>query len=231
MDRAGMAASTPDPSRTLESTAEDYAEFAAAVAGVGPAEVPVVAHSQGAVFGLAMSARRRAGRLVLVSPADEVAHPRIAAMLPEEVRRFAGSVNGGGAGAAELLRKFDAARMEAMVIGGADGPDRAVYAEPGFRARYRAALSEGFANDGAAYRTDTVLAMSPWTIPWDSIDGPVQILFGARDLVHSPDQGAFLAERIPLARRRIVEGAGAALLWTHARDVLAAATSPRSSRG
>lgn len=226
MNRAGMAESTIDPSRTLESTGGDYAAFIAAVAGVGPEAVPVVANSQGGVFGLAMSAGHRAGRLVLVSPADEVAHPRIAAMLPEPVRRFAESLSDAGADAAEQLRGFDARRMEAMVIGGADRRDRAVYTEPRFRTRYRAALSEGFANGGAGYITDTLIAMSPWDIAWESIEGPVEILVGARDLVHSPDQGAFLAERIPRARRHIVEGAGAALLWTHARDVLAAATSP-----
>lgn len=111
-----------------------------------------------------------------------------------------------------------------MVLDGADPADRAVYREPGFLSRYRAALREGFAHGGAGYATDTLLAMSPWPLDWQAIQVPVLVWSGERDHVHSPDGGALLASRIPGARRRIVPGAGAALLWTHAAEVLAAAT-------
>src|SRR5690606_14534898 len=107
-----------------------------------------------------------------------------------------------------------------MVVDGADERSRAVYEEPEFRARYRQALAEGFAGDGAAYVRDTLLAMRPWNLDLASIEVPVSVLFGASDVVHSPDLGAILTGRIPGATRRIIADAGGALLWTHSADVL-----------
>lgn len=62
-----------------------------------------------------------------------------------------------------------------------------------------------------------------WNLPFDRIRVPASVLFGAKDLTHSPDHGEVLASRIPGARRTVFEDAGGALLWTHARSVLEAA--------
>ncbi|SJM54805.1 alpha/beta fold hydrolase [Gulosibacter sp. 10] len=218
MDRPGMAGSTAAEDRTLASTAEDYRAFATRTAGTDA--VPIVANSQGAAFGLAAAAAGWPTRLVLVSPADELAHPPIRAMLPEEATGLADLAATQPERAEAVLRGFTAEAMERMVLEGAGEADRARYSQPEFLERYRRALAEGFANDARGYARDTLLAMRTWRIDFERIGCPVDILFGAEDLGHSPDHGATLAGRIPSTRREVLPDAGGALLWTHAREVL-----------
>jgi pimeloyl-ACP methyl ester carboxylesterase len=227
MDRPGMGGSTPDPARTAASTARDYAAFAAALGDQAPP--PVVANSQGALLGLAMAAAGLAGSLVLVSPADEVAHPSIEAQLPGHARALSRLARSDPAAARELLRAMTPGSMERMVLDSAPAADRRVYDEPGFLARYRAALAEGFGDDGAGYVQDTLLAMRRWEVDLGAITAPVTILFGALDTSHSPDRGRTLAGRVPGAVRRVLPGTGGALLWTHAATVLRAALDPSST--
>lgn len=201
MDRPGLGGSTHDPDRTVLSTAEDYRHFAASV--LGP-EVPfsVVANSQGALFGLALAGAGWTTHLTLVSPADEVAHPAVHDLLPENAQEMVRSVAHQRDSAARLLESMDAAAMEQMVLDGAAAVDRACYYHPSFLTDYRTALSEGFAQEGRGYVLDTLMAMSPWPLEWMSIRCPVRILFGAEDRSHSPDLGENLTQRIPGAHRR-----------------------------
>jgi pimeloyl-ACP methyl ester carboxylesterase/ribosomal protein S18 acetylase RimI-like enzyme len=223
MDRPGAGGSTPDPGRTAASTAADYAAFAAAVTGdAGP--LPVVASSQGALFGLAIAAAGGASALVLVSPADEVAHPAVAALLPEHPRALADLARTAPDAARAVLGRMTPASMAAMVLDGAVPADRAVYREPGFLARYRAALAEGFAGDGAGYVADTMLAMRTWQVDLGAVRVPTTVLIGEHDGWHSPDMGRTLTARIPGAVRHVVAGAGGALLWSRPGLVLDAAT-------
>jgi pimeloyl-ACP methyl ester carboxylesterase len=221
MDRPGMGGSTPAPGRSAASTARDYTAFAAAVGGEAP--VPVVANSQGALFGLALAAAGAAAPLVLVSPADEVAHPAVAAALPEHARSLAELARLRPDAARETFRGITASAMEAMVRDGALPVDRAVYDRPDFLTRYRAALEEGFARDGAGYVEDTLLAMRPWEVDLAAVEVPVTVLVGSLDTAHSPDLARTLTARIPGARRRVVAGAGGALLWSRPDLVLDAA--------
>lgn len=223
MDRPGMGGSDPDPARTAASTAADYRTVVGAVPGVHGAALPVVANSQGALYGLALAAQGGASSLVLVSPADEVAHPEVRALLPEPARVLPDLVAAEPARARELLAGFDAQRLRAMILDGADAEDHAVYTAPAFAHRFEEALAQGFARDGAGYVLDTMAAMSRWPVDLSHMTTPVTVLFGERDRIHSPDLGAMLTARIPGARRRIVPGAGGALLWTRAELVLEAA--------
>lgn len=223
MDRAGIGDSTPDPERTLASTAEDYRRFLAGVLGADHPPVPVVANSQGSVFGLSSASAGWAPRLVLVSPADEIAHPSVHAQLSSEATRLADLAATSPEDAAAVLRGFSPSRMEDMVIAGSSPPDRAFYETPGFRETYRRALQEGFANDGVGYVRDTLLALRPWRLDLEGIQTRVHIMFGAHDRTHSPDLGATLSRRIPTSTREVIADAGGALLWTHADTVLDAA--------
>lgn len=223
MDRAGLGDSSVDPDRTLASTASDYHAYLSAVLGEGDSEVSVVANSQGAVFGLMLAARNRVRNLVLVSPIDEVAHPMIRAKLSAESVELADLAVTSPERAADVLGSFSAEAMEEMVLAGSDEADAAVYRSPSFLARYRSALKEGFANRGAGYVQDTLIALRPWDIDFSGVSCPTQILFGINDLTHSPDHGETLAERIPGSSRTVFDDAGGALLWTHAKLVLEAA--------
>lgn len=223
MDRPGMGNSDPDPMRTPVSTADDYRVFVAAVLGVATPYVPIVANSQGALFGLAAATQGWAQTLVLASPADEVAHPSVRALLPEAARALPDLAQNAPDAARELLGSFTPHAMRAMVLGGSDAQDRAVYTAPPFDTLYRTALAEGFAGNGSGYVADTMMATTRWPIDLAAVTTPVTVLFGARDQAHSPDHGALLTTRLPRARRTVVSEAGGALLWTHAGLVFDAA--------
>jgi pimeloyl-ACP methyl ester carboxylesterase len=180
-----------------------------------------VANSQGSVFGLAAALDGWVARLVLVPPADEVAFPTIRALLPPDAVQLSELASTDPQAAERLLGGFDAERMEQMVLGGAGMQDRAVYTSPEFLAMYRRALREGFANGGAGYVRDTLIAMRPWGLPLGDTRCPVDVLFGEQDAGHSPDSAATLTRRIAGARRQLFPDAGGALLWSHAHDVLA----------
>lgn len=221
MDRPGMGASSADPARTAESTARDYAAFVHAASGVP--SLPVVANSQGSVFGVALAVAGVAERLVLASPADEVARPAVRDALSPEARLLPDLVAADPDGARRLLSGFTAEAMERFVLDGSDPEDRAAYSSPEFAARYRRALAEGFAREGAGYVADTLIALAPWEPGPERIAVPTTILLGARDRSHAPEGGRLLAARIPGARRVELGDAGGALLWTHSRRVLDAA--------
>ncbi|MHA3682736.1 alpha/beta fold hydrolase [Leucobacter sp. HY1908] len=219
MDRPGIGGSTPDTTRTLASTADDYRNFMREVTG-SDAPFHVVANSQGSVFALQLAASKVLESLTSVSPADELAHPAIHAQLPAEATALADLARHDPDQAATILAGLDMQAMESMVLAGSHPSDAAFYRSEPFATRYRDALAEGFACDGAGYARDTLIAMRPWGIELDTIACPVTMLFGALDLSHSPDHGATLASRITGATRTVLQDAGGALLWTHSRLVL-----------
>ncbi|MFM1730159.1 alpha/beta hydrolase [Prescottella soli] len=221
MDRPGMGGSSPDEGRSVASTAQDYRAFVSSVTGMRSPHLPVVANSQGALFGLAIAAAGWASSLTLVSPADEVAYPAIHDMLPPEATRLSDMVRDDPQAATEMLGSFTAEAMENMVLAGSDQGDRAFYLSASFNAMYRTALAEGFAGNAPGYVRDTLMAMAPWPVDLGSIACPVRILFGAEDRVHSPDLGEMLSARIPTAVRQVIHGEGGSLLWTRPELTLA----------
>jgi pimeloyl-ACP methyl ester carboxylesterase len=219
VDRPGLGASDPLPRRDLVSWAADVAELARARSLGRPA---AVAFSQGAPFALACAAAGEVSALAVVAGTDELAEASVRAQLDPQVGRMVDLCSGDPAAAAGVLAGMDADAMEQMVLATSAEVDRAVYRQPAFAAAYRRALEEAFARGPDGYATDTVLSMTPWPFDVGRIEVPVDLWYGTEDAspVHSPDHGARLATRIPGARRHLVEGAGAALLWTDARRIL-----------
>ncbi|MGO3357576.1 MAG: alpha/beta fold hydrolase [Bifidobacterium crudilactis] len=223
MDRPGMGDSIGYEDRTLNSTSNDYRVFVEQALGLRGASIPVIANSQGGVFGLSAALHGWVSRLVLASPADEVSNPTIHAMLPHEATQLADIACSDPEQAANMLASFTAQDMETMVINGSHPSDKAFYQQPVFLSLYRKALEEGFAQDGKGYVADTMIAMRPWNLKLTDIHVPTTILYGAHDQSHSPDKTATLASRIPTAKRVVIDNAGGALLWTHSKQVLRAA--------
>jgi pimeloyl-ACP methyl ester carboxylesterase len=217
LDRPGLGASDPSPGRTLDDWPRDVRAF-------GLDGVPVVGFSQGAPFALACAAAGVAGRLAIVSGADEVAAPEFRADLPEELRGLVDSVASDPAAAEEFFARFSPDALWHMIVPNSPAEDRAVYEDPAFARAYRQAMAEAFQQGPAGYARDTVLAMGRWPFDLGSITVPVDLWYGELDRSHSPDQGATLARRIPGARRHLVPGIGGAVLWTHAGDILRALT-------
>lgn len=228
VDRPGLGVSTPAPGRTFSAFAEDLRHLCL-LRGLGrPA---MVGNSQGAPFALACAAAGVASALAVVSGADEVAAPQFASVLKPDLRGLVERTAHDPAGAEELFATFTADAMWDMVMAKSPESDLAVYQDPGFAAGYRRALDEAFAQGPAGYARDTVLAMGRWPFALDKIRVPVDIWYGEQDTSHSPDNGALLAARVPGAHRHVVPGIGGALLWTHARSVLAPLVGAAGSGG
>jgi pimeloyl-ACP methyl ester carboxylesterase len=224
VDRPGLGASTAEPGKTIAGVAADIAEL---IDTLATEPVAVIANSQGAPFGLALSLHEHVGRLVLVSPIDDLGHPPVTARLAEPHRAFVDSVVADPDGAERRLQEFGADELYRMVLTGYPGSDAPVYERPDFQALFKAALDDGFSCGAAGYARDTVLATGPWPAELFEQRVPVTVLFGRDDAVHSPDLGRTLAARITGARRLVVDGVGGALLWSHPELVLDAATGRR----
>ncbi|MEU5864173.1 MULTISPECIES: alpha/beta fold hydrolase [unclassified Nonomuraea] len=219
LDRPGLGASTPAPGRTFADFAADVEVFAGRLGLGRPA---MVGNSQGAPFALACAAAGVVGALALVSAADEVAAPRFADALPDELRRLTELSTHDPQAAEQVFAGFTPQAMWDLVMGGSPACDLAVYQGPEFADGYREALGEAFAQGPAGYARDTVLAMGRWGIDLSSITVPVDVWYGEHDATHSPDQGEGLTARIPGAVRHVVPGVGGALLWTHPHRILRA---------
>lgn len=217
VDRPGLGASGPDPGRGFDSFAEDLRRL---TEHLGLGRPPLVGNAQGAPFALAAASAGVVSGLAVVSGADEVAAPELADALPVELRGLVDTVAADRAAAEAVFAGFDAGRMWRLVMSVSPASDLAVYRSPAFAAAYRKAMGEAFAQGSAGYAVDTVLAMGRWSIDLAAIRVPVWLWYGAEDTSHSPDNGAWLASRIPGARRELVDGIGGALLWTHAGPIL-----------
>lgn len=222
LDRPGLGASDPDPQRTLTSFADDVRELVR----VRELDAPrMVAFSQGAPFALACAASGSVTGVAIVSGSDELARSRDA--LVPDVRNLVELAASDPERAEALFRTMTAEAMHGMVVAMSSEVDRVVYGQAAFDAAYKKALDEGFAQGADGYARDTLLAMSRWPFDVARISVPVELWYGREDTspVHSPDLGASLAERIPGARRTVHEGVGGAILWTHAREILASLLS------
>jgi pimeloyl-ACP methyl ester carboxylesterase len=222
VDRPGIGRSDPAPGRTLASWAEDVGGL---VDALGLAEPRVVGFSQGAPFALACGAAGVARAVALVSGQDELAHPATAARLDAEVAALVQAVaDEPDQVEAAFARSADADTMWQLVLTTSSALDRRRYTSSAFATAYRHALDEGFAQGGAGYARDFVLALDRWPFDVGQVTVPVDLWYGGLDAstVHSPDFGAELTHRLPVSRRHLVADAGSALLWTHADRILKA---------
>lgn len=222
VERPGLGASDPAPGRTLGGWAEDVRRFAEAR---GLASFAVAGFSQGAPFALACAAAGLASAVALVSATDELANPELAGALDPDVMAMVRAADADPAGFESSFAQRANAEVLWQLIASMSGEvDRRVYADPAFEGAYRRALAEGFSQGAEGYARDLLLATLRWPFDPASISVPVDLWYGGEDTskVHSPDQCALLARRIPGSRRRVLPEAGGSLLWTHAGDILAA---------
>ncbi|MFJ4821937.1 alpha/beta fold hydrolase [Streptomyces bacillaris] len=217
VDRPGPGASTPALGRTFSDFAGDMRRFCS-LRGLGRPRM--VGNSQGAPFALACATEGVVSALAVVSGADEVARPE-----------SAGALDAGLRGLVE--RTVDDPRTPRSSSPGSRRRRCGTWSCPEARSatvRCTGTLASRPATagrwtrrspgGGAGYARDTVLAMGRWPFDLGAITVPVELWYGERDTGHSPDNGALLASRVPGARRRVVPGAGGALLWTHAEPIL-----------
>lgn len=214
VERPGSGGSTGMPGRTLLDWADDIGQL-------GFADPAVVGFSQGAPFALALAARGLTSAVAIVSGGDELAHP--GTVLPEEVRRLVDLVAADPAAAERDFAHFGSAEtLWRLTVEASSEVDREIYRQPDFAAAFRRALVSGFAQGSTGYARDTVLHFARWPFRVEELTTRVHLWYGGHDdnPTHSPDHGATLAARIPNATRHYVPDSGAALLWTHAGEIL-----------
>lgn len=214
-DRPGLGGSSYDPNKTLRSVARDLHFALSALDVKRPC---AVANSQGAPFALMAASVGVFSRTALVSPADEIAHPATRKLLSVEVNQFVERIAKDHAGMKAHLSSFDADGMVRFVLSGASESDAAVFSDPQFQGLFRRSVEEGLSRGGCGYAQDTILASSPWDVAVPTA-GSLDVWFGADDASHSPDLGRNLTERFG-GERRVIEGVGSALLWTHTGLIL-----------
>ncbi len=224
LDRPGLGRSSPDPGKTYASWVGDVRCL---VDRLGLRSVLGVGFSQGAPFAVALAGAGLLDAVALVAGQDDLRAQRH--LLVPEVAGMLDAVEADPAGfEREITRVADADWLWGVILATAAPVDRERYEGTGVGAAVRAALTDGFAQGAAGYARDLVTALGPWPVPAEEIAVPVHLWYGAGDTstVHSPDLGAALATRIPNVRRTVVDGEAGALLWTRARDVLTALTTP-----
>lgn len=224
VDRPGLGGSDPDPGKTLSSWAADIRQL---LDHLDAAPAAALGFSQGAPFAFALAAGGVAHSVTIVSGQDELAFPSIIAQLPEAVVRMVRRADSDMAAMqAELAAGATAEWLWQMIATMSSKEDRAFYESDDIAMIVRASLAAGFRQGGAGYARDTVLAMAPWPFRVEMLDCPVRLWFGLQDSspVHSPDFGRTLAARIRSARLTQIATEGSAILWTHAGEILAAAS-------
>jgi len=119
-----------------------------------------------------------------------------------------------------------------LVIGMSGERDRALYESAAFRAAYRRALEQGFAQGTEGYARDLVNALGAWPTAPEAIRIPVDLWYGLEDTstVHSPDFGATLAARLPQVTHTTLAGEGGSILWTQSRAILERLVAHRRPR-
>lgn len=214
VERPGSGESTGMPGRTLLDWADD-------IGRLGLADPAVVGFSQGAPFALALAARGLTSAVAIVSGGDELAYP--GTVLPAEVQRLVDRVAADPEGAERDFAQFGSAEtLWRLSVESSPEVDHEIYRQPDFAAALRRALDSGFAQGPAGYARDTVLHFARWPFRVEEITARVHLWYGGQDdnPTHSPDHGATLAARIPNATRHFLPDSGAALLWTHAGEIL-----------
>ncbi|CTQ67358.1 alpha/beta fold hydrolase [Roseibium alexandrii] len=221
-DRPGLGGSDPDPSKTLQSVADDFSEV---IRHLGSGPMPVAAVSQGVPFALALAADGPVGRLAVVCGQDELSRPEFFSGLPDQLQQMVRDAKDDPHTLIAMLEGFtDPNSFLEFIISTSTELDQAVYLSEPFHLAFKSALERGFAQGPAGYALDTVAAMGPWTFTWDAITCPVDLWYGGKDAspVHSPDGGALMASRLKHANRHFFEDEGGSLLWTRSRDILTA---------
>ena len=223
LDRPGLGRSSPDPGKTFTSWVGDVRCL---VDRLGLRSVLGIGFSQGAPFAVALAGVGLLDAVALVAGQDDLRGQRH--LLVPEVAGMLDAVDADPTGfEREISRVADAGWLWGVILDTAAPVDRELYERTGLGAAVRAALADGFAQGAAGYARDLVTALGPWPVPAEEIPVPVHLWYGAEDTstVHSPDLGAALARRIPAVRHTVLDGEAGALLWTRARDVLAALTT------
>ena len=217
-DRPGYGASTRHPGRQVIDCVGDVAAIADAL---GIERFAVTGGSGGGPHSLAVAARLpdrvlRARCVVGVAPFEAEGLDFYAGMDPENIKEL-GLAEQGEAVLHPELERMAAADLERIssdpskVLSDdwelADA-DRAVLADPGIQRVMGEAMREACRNGVWGWVDDDLAFMKPWGFDVAEIRVPVEVRYGAKDVLVPAAHGAWLARHVPDAEVTVDQEAG-----------------------
>jgi pimeloyl-ACP methyl ester carboxylesterase len=216
-DRAGYGWSDRHRGRRVVDCVGDVAAVAAEL---GIDEFATMGGSGGGPHVLAVAAKlgariTRAQCVVGVAPYGVDGLDFLEGMDPENVKEFGWALEGEERLIAEVPR--EAAQIQARVaedptkiLGDFNLPesDLAVLADPRIQAIVREATADMFANGVWGWIDDDLAFTLPWGFELDEIKVPVEIRFGADDVLVPASHGHWLTSHVPGATAVIETGSG-----------------------
>jgi len=173
VDRPGLGRSSLHPHKTPASWVDDVRELLQFNA---LSEVLVVGFSQGAPFAFALAGSGLVRAAAIVSGQDQLDHPQIRPRLHPDVAGMLTALQQDPAGfEQQIAGMITLEGLWSLVIGMSGERDRALYESAAFRAAYRRALEQGFAQGTEGYARDLVNALGTWPTATEAIRIPVDL--------------------------------------------------------
>ena len=216
-DRPGYGRSDRHPGRTVVDCVADVEAIADAL---GLERFRVTGASGGGPHCLAVAARlaervERAACVVGLAPWQAEGLDWFAGMDPANVREFGWALDGEAVLEPALQREVDrllpaldddpASLLADFELSDAD---RAVLADPRIHAVMREGMRESVAQGPLGWVDDDLAFTRPWGFELSEITVPVQVRYGATDVLVPAGHGAWLAAHVPGATVQVDTGAG-----------------------
>ena len=217
-DRPGYGASTRHPGRRVVDCVGDVAAIADAL---GIEQFAVTGGSGGGPHSLAVAARLpervlRARCVVGVAPFDADGLDFYAGMDAENITEF-GFAEKGEAVLHPELERMAAETLERVAADPSKvlsddwelaDADRAVLADPGIQTVMGEMVREAFRNGAWGWVDDDLAFLQPWGFDVSEIRVPVEVRYGAQDVLVPAAHGAWLARHVPGAEVTVDQAAG-----------------------
>lgn len=220
VDRPGLGASDPHPTKTLLSWATDICEL---IQVNHLHQVTTVGFSQGAPFAFVLAEQEIVEAIAIVSGQDELMHPQIRPLLTSNVAQMLVAIEQDPPAFEQYVaQSFTWERMWQLIIDMSAACDRHLYLTEPFSQAFQRCLQEGFSQGAQGYARDLVNAASAWPMTLEKITIPVDLWYGHLDTstVHSPDFGVTLASRLSHVNHTLDPDSGGSILWTRSKDIL-----------
>jgi len=232
VDRPGYGASTPLPDGTAASWAALADDLAEALRALGVTRTTVVGWSNGGIGALALAATHPSlveSVAVVGTPAPDDDLP----WLPDEHRGMLHSLRPDPESAIAALTATLAVLVDepALAMGSLSRcpANERLLAQPAVRAALETMLAEAFRPGAAGLATDIAATnVSPPGFDLETIEVPVQLWYGAGDIIIPSTHGEYYASKIPGACLETVADIGHLVLIDRWAEILEGVLAPRS---
>jgi pimeloyl-ACP methyl ester carboxylesterase len=224
LERPGFGISDPAPGRTLSGWAADVAE-ACDLLGVDALRIAGV--SGGGPYALACAALlgHRVERVAFISGVGPPQAMRAGRYSPLVRLGFALAPRGAwtvrpfAALAGAIARRLPERYFE-LLGAGLNATDRRVFARREIREMFVEDMREAFAQPGSAMADDLALVASRWDFDPRTIRAPLRLWHGTEDRIVPLAAAQAIAESVPRAELRVLQGEGHFLVFERWSEIL-----------